>query len=301
MGNSDLIASFIAYLRSEKGATDNTIAGYETDIRKFTDWVARPLTRVTRKDVQQYISDLLATGATARTAARRLASLRQFYRLLLDDGEVTIEPTRNLPLPKQWKTVPRALSQADFEKMVASLVPGRYPGLEVRDRAILETGYASGLRESELANLKLEDLDLEIGAAKVWGGKGDKDGIVPLNPRAVAAVTEYLKTVRPKLARTPLPFVFLTRLGRQMSRMDIFNLVRDIGQAALGKHVSPHYLRHGFATALIEGGADVRDVQALMRHSSVDTTAIYIHTDLHYLRRIYYASHPRGRIAPAQS
>lgn len=137
--------------------------------------------------------------------------------------------------------------------------------------------------------------------AKVWGGKGDKDGIVPLNPPAVAALKEYLQAVRPKLLRKPLPFVFLSRLGRQMSRMDIFNLVRTIGQAALGKHISPHYLRHGFAAALVEGGADVRDVQALMRHSTVDTTAIYVHIDLNYLRRIYYASHPRGRIAPAQS
>lgn len=297
MGNFDLIASFVAYLRSEKGASENTIANYETDIRKFAEWFAKPLTKVNRKDVQQYIHDLLAKGATARTAARRLASLRQFYRLLLDDGEVTIEPTRNLPVPKQWKTVPRALSQADFEKMVGSLGNS---WLDVRDRAVLHTFYASGLRESELANLKLPDLDLDSGVAKVWGGKGEKDGIVPLNPPAIAALKEYLETVRPKLLRKPLPFVFLSRLGRPVSRMDLYNRVREIGQAALGKHVSPHYLRHGFATALIEGGADVRDVQALMRHSSVDTTAIYIHIDLAYLRRIYYASHPRGRIAPTQ-
>lgn len=295
MTNADLIASFVAYLRSEKGATENTINSYETDIRKFADWFGKPLTEVQRKNVQSYINDLLATGATARTAARRLASLRQFYRLLLDDGEVTIEPTRNLPVPKQWKTVPRALSQADFEKMVQSL--GASP-LNIRDRAILQTFYASGVRESELANLKLEDLDLDLGVAKVWGGKGDKDGIVPLNPPAIAALKQYLETVRPKLVRKPLPFVFLSRLGRQVSRMDIFNLVREIGRAALGKDISPHFLRHGFATALIEGGADVRDVQALMRHASVDTTAIYVHTDLNYLRRIYYASHPRGRIAP---
>ena len=298
MGNSDLIASFVAYLRSEKGASENTIANYETDIRKFAEWFAKPLTKVNRKDVQQYIHDLLAKGATARTAARRLASLRQFYCLLLDDGEVTIEPTRNLPVPKQWKTVPRALSQADFERMVNSLGTS---WIDVRDRAMLLVFFASGVRESELANLKLPDLELDSGVAKVWGGKGEKDGIVPLNPPAIAALKEYLETVRPKLIRKPLPFVFLSRLGRRVSRMDIYNRVREIGQAALGKHVSPHYLRHGFATALIEGGADVRDVQALMRHSSVDTTAIYIHIDLAYLRRIYYASHPRARIAPAQS
>lgn len=298
MGNSDLIASFVAYLRSEKGASENTIANYETDIRKFAEWFAKPLTKVNRKDVQQYIHDLLAKGATARTAARRLASLRQFYCLLLDDGEVTIEPTRNLPVPKQWKTVPRALSQADFERMVNSLGTS---WIDVRDRAMLLVFFASGVRESELANLKLPDLELDSGVAKVWGGKGEKDGIVPLNPPAIAALREYIESVRPKLIRKPLPFVFLSRLGRRVSRMDIYNRVREIGQAALGKHVSPHYLRHGFATALIEGGADVRDVQALMRHSSVDTTAIYIHIDLAYLRRIYYASHPRARIAPAQS
>jgi integrase/recombinase XerD len=276
----------------------NTLASYESDVRKFAEWLGRPLAEVQRLDIQKYLSDSIAGGMSGPTAARRLATLRQFYRFLIDEEEVTSDPTRNLPAPKQWKTVPKALSQADLDVMVASL--GNSP-TAVRDRAMLLTFFASGLRESELAALKLQDIDLEAGIAKVWAGKGNKDGIVPLSPPAIAALREYLESVRPKLAPEGTAVVFLGRRGKSLSRMAIWFRIRNIAQAALGKHVSPHFLRHGFATALVEGGADIRDVQVLMRHSSVDTTAIYIHIDLTYLRRIYYASHPRARIAQAQA
>jgi integrase/recombinase XerD len=155
------------------------------------------------------------------------------------------------------------------------------------------------LRESELAALKVQDVDLQAGAAKVWEGKGRKDGVVPLSPPAIAALKQYLENVRPKFDRHGSPFLFLGRYERRLSRMAIYLRISRIAIAALGKHVSPHFLRHGFATALVEGGADIRDVQALMRHASVDTTAIYVNIDLAYLRRIYYATHPRARIAQA--
>lgn len=183
--------------------------------------------------------------------------------------------------------------------MVASLSAS---WLDVRDKAILLTFFASGLRASELARLKLQDLDLDAGAAKVWDGKGGKDGIVPLSPPAIEALRQYLGIVRPHFAaRANNPHVFLGHWGRSLTRQAIWCRVRGIAKSALGKRISPHFLRHGFATALVEGGADIRDVQVLMRHSSVDTTAIYVHTDLQYLRKIYYASHPRARIPKAQS
>lgn len=164
------------------------------------------------------------------------------------------------------------------------------------------TFFASGLRESELAALKVQDMDLDAGAAKVWDGKGGKDGIVPLSLPAIAALREYFSNVRPKLANGGAePYVFLGQRGRGLTRQQIYYRVRGIAQAALGRRISPHFLRHGFATALMEGGTDIRDVQVLMRHSSVDTTAIYVHIDLKFLRRIYYASHPRARIAQAAS
>lgn len=297
--NAQLISSFVGYLRAERGAGENTLASYEHDVRSFADWLAKPFVESTRIDLQKYVSNSLDQGVSARTAARRLSCLRHFFHFLIDEEEIRIDPTRNLPVPKRWKTVPKPLSQADLEKMVASLGSS---WLDIRDRAMLLTFFASGLRESELTELKMRDLDLDAGAAKVWNGKGGKDGLVPLSPPAISALKEYLETVRPKIAfGLDTPYVFLGRRGQQLTRQQIYYRVRDIAQAALRKRISPHFLRHGFATALVEGGADIRDVQVLMRHASVDTTAIYIHIDLKYLRRIYYASHPRARIARAQS
>jgi len=264
---------------------------------------------------------------SGQTVARRRAALRQFYRFLIDEEEVKSDPTRNLPTPKQWKTVPKALSQADLEAMVSSLGKSWFG---IRDKAMLLTFFASGLRESELAALKVQDLDLDAGIAKVWAGKGNKDGIVPLSPSAIAALKEYLPKLavngtddpseflkrrkaaglrQEKMAKragvsvymvggaeigrikfqgklqaalwealTSLEldreregpratFVFPGRGGKQLTRMAIWFRIRDIAQTALGKRVSPHFLRHGFATALVEGGADIHDVQALMRHS----------------------------------
>jgi integrase/recombinase XerD len=297
--NNDLIKRFLAYLRAERGAGKHTLSNYEHDVRNFSAWLERPLPKATRIDLQKYISDSLKQGIGARSVARRLSCLRHFFRFLIDEEQLESDPTRNLPVPKGWKTVPKPLSLADLESMVASLGSS---WIDIRDKAILLTFFASGLRESELAALKIQDLDLDAGAAKVWDGKGGKDGIVPLSTPAIAALREYFSSVRPKLANAgPEPYVFLGRRGRGLTRQQIYYRVRDIAKAALGKRISPHFLRHGFATSLMEGGADIRDVQVLMRHSSVDTTAIYVHIDLKFLRRIYYASHPRARIPQAAS
>jgi len=297
--NSDLIARFLVDLRAEHGASEHTVNNYEHDVRDLSSWLEKPLLEATRINLQKYISDSLARGIGARSVARRLSCLRHFFRFLIDEEQIENDPTRNLPAPKGWKTVPKALSLADLESMVSSLGSS---WIDIRDKAILLTFFASGLRESELATLKVQDLDLDAGAAKVWDGKGGKDGIVPLSPRAIAAIREYFANVRPKLANGGSePYVFLGRRGRGLTRQQIYYRVRDIAKAALGKRISPHFLRHGFATALMEGGADIRDVQVLIRHSSVDTTAIYVHIDLKFLRRIYYASHPRARIPQAAS
>ncbi|HKH99704.1 MAG TPA: tyrosine-type recombinase/integrase [Candidatus Sulfotelmatobacter sp.] len=299
--NNDLIVRYCSYLKSELNLAGNTLASYEHDVRDFSGWLEKSFLQTTRIDLQKYASDSLGEGLAPKTVARRLSCLRHFYRFLIDEEETQIDPTRNLPAPKAWNRIPKSLSLADLETMVGSLGSS---WIGIRDKAILLTFFASGLRESELAALRLQDLDLDAGAAKVWNGKGGRDGIVPLSLPAVAALRLYLEAVRPKLeaaTNEPTDHVFIGKRGRPLTRQQIYYRVRAIALAALGKHISPHFLRHGFATALVEGGADIRDVQVLMRHSSVDTTAIYVHIDLNSLRRMYYDSHPRARIAEAQN
>lgn len=302
--NTELLNKFLAYLRLERRASENTIYNYQFDLTRFIEWLGTAsLATVSRTDVQRYIAETMIAGKSGRTAARRLACLRNFYRFLIDEGDIAHDPTRNIPVAKTWKRVPKALSLADLESMISSLASSK---INIRDKAILLTFFGSGLRESELAALKLQDVDLDAGIAKVWSGKGGKDGIVPLSATAVEAIQRYLTEVRPIYqSRMPeSPYLFLPRRtgkGRRqnLTRQEIYYRIRDIAKAALGKKVSPHQLRHGFATVLVENGADVRDVQVLMRHSSVDTTQVYIHIDLNFLRRIYYATHPRARIATA--
>ena len=287
----DEIKLFASYMRAVRGVSENTAYHYSLDLKAVADFISCPLPQASRADLQRYISHLLESGKSAGTASRRLTCLRGFYRYLLDEEAITTDPTRGIPLPKQWKRMPRAINQQDCETLVASLGNS---WVDVRDRAVLLTLYGSGLRVSELLNLRLVDVDLEAGVAKVWNGKGGKDGIVPLSPRAVAALREYIATVRPRLTGgREMPWLFLSKKHTHLSRVAVWYRIHDVSEA-LGRNVSPHAFRHGFATALIEGGADVRDVQVLMRHSSVETTQIYIHTDMSYLRRIYRANHPRA-------
>lgn len=294
---SDLIARFLSYLRSERGMSENTLESYETDLSKFAESFRRPLNEASRTDLQEYIANVLASGKSGSTAARYLACLRTFYRFLVDECEITHDPTRNLPAPKTWHRVPKSLGEADLETMVNSLGSA---AIDKRDRAILLVFFGSGLRESELADLKLQDVNLEAGVVKVWNGKGGRDGVLPLSQRATEALETYLQDVRPVFsAYSSEPCLFVGRTGNQLTRQAIFVRVRKIANGALGKKVSPHQLRHGFATALVEGGADIRDVQVLMRHSSVETTRIYVHMDLTFLRRTYNASHPRARFLAA--
>jgi integrase/recombinase XerD len=293
MSNQEWISRFSSHLRFERSAGQNTIESYGNDLRKYARWLdGKPFCVANGPDLERFTADELNHGRSARTVRRVIASLKTFYRFLLDEGEINHNPLRYVAVPKIWKRVPHSVSESELQTMLDSLDTSTEIG--IRDRAMLLTFFASGLRESELRNLRLQDLDLQNGAAKVWNGKGGKDGIVPLSPIAVEALRTYLETVRSK--HDGNDYVFLSRRGEQITRQQIFYRVRNIASAALGKEISPHALRHGFATALINGGADIRDVQALMRHSDIDTTSVYVHTDVNYLRRIYYASHPRARI-----
>jgi integrase/recombinase XerD len=303
LNSEELIKRFFAYMRAERGAAENTVESYGLDLRKFSAWFKQPLTTVQRQDLSAYAVERLASGLSPRSVTRMIKTFRTFFRFLIDDEEIAHDPTLGVPLPKFSKRLPDIARHNDVDKMVASLDDST---LGSRDRAMLLLFFGSGLRESELANLKLHDIDLQTGIVKVWAGKGGKDAVLPLSDSAIEALKRYLEVARPKLAEFGItskgyistPYLFLgKRCGNRMTRQNVYYRVRDIASAALGRKVSPHQLRHGFATVLVENDADIADVQALMRHARVSTTQIYLHLDLNYLKEKYHASHPRARIA----
>jgi integrase/recombinase XerD len=297
----DSVALFSDYLRRERGAAESTVENYLRDLEKFQAWLTsrgQALEQVHRRDIQEYLAARMAEGLSPQSARRTLSALRAFYCLLLDDERVRTNPTTCVPLPKAWKALPKFLEFKELEQMVRWVDRQKDP-LAVRDKAILLTLFASGLRESELVSLRLADLDLEAGFVKVWNGKGGKDGIAPLSPPAADALGTYLQTLRPKLVgEQKCDCVFLTGRhfghGSKLTRQALFYRIRDISRASIGRDVHPHEFRHGCATALVRGGADIRDVQAVLRHSDINTTQIYTHVDITYLRGCYAKSHPRG-------
>jgi integrase/recombinase XerD len=286
---------FTAYLRQERAASENTISSYLSDLEQFQSWLnlsGKAFEHADRKDIREYLAAKMADGLSPRSAARKLSTLRCLYRLLLDEGRIQTNPTRGVPIPKAWKSLPHFLELSELDTMVRWR-ESQKDALAVRDKAILLTLFASGLRESELVNLKLSDLDLDAGIVKVWNGKGGRDGIAPLSPPAVEALAIYLQN-----RKGESPYLFLTggksRRGSKLTRQALFYRIRDIARRAIGRDVHPHEFRHGCATALVKGGADIRDVQSVLRHAGIDTTQIYSHTDITYLRGIYDKSHPRA-------
>ena len=290
---------FNSYLRRERRAAENTVCSYELDLKKLEAWLRPhgiPIEQAQRADIQAFLAEQLANGLNARSARRELACLRSFYRLLLDDEIIARNPTRGIPVPKIEKRLPKFLDVADVERMARCAEKSR--GLRIyplRDKAIVLTLFASGLRESELIKLKLSDVNLQGSFVKVWEGKGCKDGIAPLSTEAVSALNAYLETERPMLeAGRGSSYLFLSRLHGPMTRQALFQRIRAIGRKALRRNIGVHQFRHGCGTALIKGGADIRDVQAVLRHSDIGSTQIYVHTDLTYLRGIYDKCHPRA-------
>ncbi|HKF56273.1 MAG TPA: tyrosine-type recombinase/integrase [Blastocatellia bacterium] len=211
--------------------------------------------------------------------------------MLQHPASVSTNPTTGVPIPKIWKRLPTFLELSDLEKMV-QWRESQKDANAVRDKAILLTLFGSGLRESELVNLKIADLDLDAGIVKVWNGKGGKDGIAPLSPPAIEALKAYLEKRRSSAS----PYLFITwgKNPKQMTRQNLFYRVRRIARSALGRDVKVHEFRHGCATALVKGGADIRDVQAVLRHADINTSSIYTHTDITYLRGVYDRAHPRA-------
>jgi integrase/recombinase XerD len=292
---SRLLPDYLAALLVERGLAEHTLAAYRSDLRRFGIWLAREGTRARqceRADLRRYLSALRGQGLSARSAARALAALRGLFRYLLERGETKQDPTLELETPKLMRALPHFLSAAEIEALLAA--PDTTTVLGVRDRAMIETMYASGVRVSELVSLKASHLHLDPGFVRVWG-KGSKERIIPVGSEAREWLARYLEEVRPKLDTRRAEALFLSIRGEGMTRQRFWLMIKEYGRkAGITTHLSPHVLRHSFATHLLEHGADLRAVQAMLGHADISTTEIYTHITRERLRQLYDAKHPRA-------
>ena len=288
------IAEFLIHLSIEKGLAANTTAAYSRDLTKFESHLSEQgiqASEVTKNDIIWYIDQLRSSGHNASSICRFLSSLRGFYRFLLKENRVHHDPTENIASPKKWQTVPKALHVREIVALLEANAAGRFSS---RDAVMLELLYSSGLRVSELVSIKLEDLHLQAGYIRVMG-KGSKERIVPISSQTKDKLDFYLKSVRPATVKTATgsPYLFLTNRGMPMSRQRFWQTLRAIGKAT-GIRVTPHMIRHSFATHLLEGGADLRALQKMLGHSDISTTQIYTRVSGDRLRETHRKHHPRS-------
>jgi integrase/recombinase XerD len=298
--NSSVLSSFIDYLKVEKGLAGLTVSAYTRDIAQFAaflDHSKRTLLSARRDDVRGFIHQLFANSVDGRSVARKLSALRHLYRFLLLDKRIGRDPTLNIPLPKQWKILPKSLGRNEVEQVLANEVTAASPAdaaLRLRNRAMFEVFYAGALRVSEIVSLKLEDVKLDMGYVLVRG-KGDKERIVPLGRSAQEALSTYLRDARPLLAgQRNSPFLFIARGAKKITRQRVWQMV-DKASVSTGRHASPHMLRHSCATHMVENGADLRTVQTILGHTDISTTQIYTHVALDRLKSVYAKHHPRAK------
>ncbi len=299
--NARTLSAFLDYLRVERGSAKLTIAAYTSDLVQFAEFLEKRrvvLSGARRDDVRDFIQELFSNSLDGRSVGRKLSAIRQLYRHLLLDGKIEKDPTLNIDSPRQWKVLPKALSREEVGAMLGETQPrnetARGQALALRDRAMLEFLYAGGVRVSEVADARLEDLKLEMGYILVRG-KGDKERMVPLGVPAQRALQLYLKSGREVMAKKrSSPLLFLGTGGRRLTRQRVWQLV---GKASLasGRHASPHMLRHSCATHMVENGADLRTVQTILGHSDISTTQIYTHVALDRLKSVYAKHHPRAK------
>jgi integrase/recombinase XerD len=292
---------FLSYLRVEKGLSQNTILAYGRDLKRFAVFLAtrrkNNVDAVNREDIVDFLSHLYRQKLDSRSVSRYLVSLRSFFKYALAEELVRKDPTENLESPKIRQSLPSYLRKEEVERLLSA--PSTNTPVGLRDRAMLEVLYSTGLRVSELLNLRISDLDMRMGCVRCIG-KGDKERLVPIGRKAIAAVEAYLAGARPKLLRWGAPpphnhVLFLTVAGRRLSRITIWKILHDYGvKLGLRGRLTPHKLRHSFATHLLEGGADLRSVQLMLGHADIATTQIYTHVVEERLKEIYKAHHPRA-------
>ena len=291
----DVLRLFLDYLPVEKGLSANTILAYGRDLAKYLSFLERNKVDWSRADeptVARFIRDESRAGLQARSLARLISAMRSFHKFLSLDGFIKKDPTANLSSPKTWLNLPKFLTVPEVETLLRQPDEKEPGGL--RDRAMLEVLYATGLRVSEITSLKPGDINIAEGYV-VCRGKGGKERVVPVGETAVAAVRRYLNEIRPALDKKSSEALFLTRRGDPFTRQGFWKMLAGHARrAGLSAEVSPHVLRHSFATHLLERGADLRSVQLMLGHSQITTTQIYTHVTRERLRQVYDKFHPRA-------
>jgi integrase/recombinase XerD len=286
---------FLDYLSVEKGLAKNSLSSYAIDLRHFGHYLSDAeldLDRVERIHIVKYFQTLRGAGISARSVARALAAIRGLFRFLMAERHLKTDPTENLENPKLWSTLPKAILPSEVETLLAA--PDRNTPEGLRDAAMLELLYATGLRVSELIKVRIDDVVLDAGFLRTMG-KGSKERIVPFGDTAKEVIVLYMEKGRPELDKHADPGLFLSRLGRPMSRQSFWmKIVRYAREAGIRTHISPHVLRHSFATHLLENGADLRSVQMMLGHADISTTQIYTHVSRARLQRMYESFHPRA-------
>lgn len=289
----DLINEYLLYLRVERGLAKNSIDGYKRDLAKLKKWVEdknADVVKLSRKDLREFTADLSRTGISPTSIGRTISAVRGFYKFLMLDGHIKKHPAEDLDAPQKGSYLPRFLNEFEVDKLLSA--PDVSGEIGLRDRAILELMYASGLRVSEAVTLKISDVDLDAGIL-TCKGKGNKQRKVPLGRSAVEWTRSYL-ALRRKRENVEIKNLFINNLGTPITRQTIFYFIKNYAEKAGLEDVSPHTLRHSFATHLLQRGADSRSVQAMLGHADISTTQIYTHiTDTH-LRRTYEKFHPRA-------
>jgi len=295
-----IVKNFLDYLKVEKGLTPLTVGAYKSDLIQLAEFLAarrRELTQARREDIRAFMSQLFANGVKDRSVARKLSTLRHFYKYLLLDRIIKQDPTLEIDSPKQWKVLPKSLAASEIDSMMESAGQAGDSKLSAalaqRDQTMLEVFYAGGMRVSEIINVKLEDMKLELGYILVYG-KGDKERIVPIGKAAQERISAYLADSRATLLNGRISsMLFVRRGGGRLSRQRVWQMVRDTSASA--RHASPHMLRHSCATHMVENGADLRTVQTILGHADISTSQIYTHVALDRLKKVYRDFHPRGK------
>lgn len=286
---------FLDYLAVEKGLAKNSLSAYATDLRHFGHWLndgSIDVDRVERIHIVRYFQSLRAAGISARSVARALAAIRGLFRFLVTERHLKADPTENLENPKLWSTLPKSILPQEVDALLAA--PDRTTPEGLRDAAMLELLYATGLRVSELIRVRIDEVVMDAGFLRTIG-KGSKERIVPFGDAAKAAIVAYVEKGRAHFDRYADPHLFLSQRGRPMTRQSFWmKIVRYAREAGIRAHISPHVLRHSFATHLLENGADLRSVQMMLGHADISTTQIYTHVSRARLQKLYETYHPRA-------